>query len=105
MQQQGMKKVLYAFPLFYLISQIFHKIVIDQTEQLILVVPTLPTHLQYPQLLEILISSTLLHLKQKDIFKEPLGKQYPFVMNHAIRLEAWKIFVCSGFHKQLPNLL
>ena len=66
MLQNLTKKQLYAFPL---ISDVLQKVRVNQTEKMVLVIPTWQTQPWYLQLLEMLKANPLIHTKPKKSWK------------------------------------
>ena len=62
MLQNLTKKQLHAFPL---ISDVLQKVRVNQTEKMVLVIPTWQTQPWYLQLLEMLKANPLIHTKPK----------------------------------------
>ena len=62
MLQNWTKKQLYAFPL---ISDLLQKVRVNQTEKMVLAIPTWQTQPWYLQLLEMLKANSLIHTKPK----------------------------------------
>ena len=68
MQQQWCQKFMYAFSPFFLITRVLHKVMFDQTENMILITPIWHTQAWYAtQFLLMLIAKPILPSKQKNI--------------------------------------
>ena len=76
MQQNWSNGILYAFPPFCLLGQVLHKVLLDQTQKMLLITPAWRTQPWYPQLLRILISNPYSFSKKRSY---SLGKQYSLV--------------------------
>lgn len=104
-QQLWSQKFLYGFLPFYFITRVLHKVMFDQTENVVLLTPTWHIQAWYSQLLLMLIDKTILLPKQRNILKDPSGKEHPLVIKNSMRLVGSKIsgrsYLCHKFQKQL----
>lgn len=99
------QKFLYGFLPFYFITRVLHKVMFDQTKNVVLLTPTWHIQAWYSQLLLMLIDQTILLPKQRNILKDPSGKEHPLVIKNSMRLVGSKIsgrsYLCHKFQKQL----
>ena len=59
-------------------------------------------------MVSIVIAKLILFPKQRNIIRDPSGKEYPLVVNNSMMLMVWKIsgrsYLCQKFQNQLQNL-
>ena len=100
--------ILYAFHPFSLIPRVLHKIVQDQVQTMILVVPVWQTQPWYPRLPQLLIANPNITPHIPNLLLNAEREVHPFVANKTLRLTVWKVsknpLLIQGYQSRLPIL-
>ena len=91
MQQVWNKMFGFAFPPFSLIVRVIKKVVRENVEGMILVIPIWQTGPWYTLLLRMSIQRPLFLPALPNLLLNPLGEKHPLVKTRSLRLAAWEI--------------
>ena len=91
MQQVWNKMFGFAFPPFSLIVRVIKKVVRENVEGMILVIPIWQTRPWYTLLLRMSTQRPLFLPALPNLLLNPLGEKHPLVKTRSLRLAAWKI--------------
>ena len=80
------KEFYYAFPSFYLITQVLNQIKKDKTKKIILITSCWQTLLWYPQILSMLIRKPVILPLSEKLLTNPSGQTHPLVTNQIFTL-------------------
>ena len=92
----------YAFPSFFLIGRVLHKVLIDQAT-LILITPAWQTQSWYPQLLRLSIRNPLILPKVPDLLQGPNKELHPLITKGNLQLLAW--IASEGISKESATII